>query len=253
MTESPPTLLERLERAPGRGRGIVAALLAVAVFLVAALPAILLDDTTDEVTLVRVFLGLNAIALLGFLPLLHAVHAVVARPARPAWLLLAAYLVLLVRPAVLAIDVVNAPITLGGPAVPFVLLGTTGVAAGLAAVALQPTVDARGEPIGSPVRSLVLGVGGGLVVALTLFAFAPYVAPVSAMGIAVALSLRKPPLPPDPWEQRAADGVDGHDDALDDEARRDNAAHDDTAEDDSGHDDSGHDDTGHEPPERGRP
>lgn len=204
----PPSsgLLDRLARKPGRVGGIVAALLATVLFLITALEFVLLDESTEPLTTVRVFLGINAIALLGFLPLLHAVHAVADRPARPPWMLLVAYLVLLIRPAVLATGVVTAPIAVfGGPGWAYALLGTTGVAAGLAAVALQPVRD---EPARSPLRSTAIGVGTGLVVALTLFAFAPYVAPLSAMGIAVALSLRKPPLPPDPWEQRGEDGED---------------------------------------------
>ena len=197
------SLLERISRAPGRRAGIVAAVVAVVLLLVPALELVLLDERTDPVPAVQIFLGLNAIALLGFLPLLHAAHAAMARTGRPGWLLPVAYLVLLIRPVVLVIEIANAPTAVfAGLGFFYALLGTTGVAAGLAAVALQPTHDAQGEPVGSPLRSLVVGVGAGLLVALTLFAFAPYVAPLTALGLAVALSLRKPPLPPDPWEQR---------------------------------------------------
>ena len=198
-----PSLLERISRAPGRRAGIAAAVVAVVLLLVPALELVLLDERTDPVPAVQIFLGLNAIALLGFLPLLHAAHAATARTGPPGWLLPVAYLVLLIRPVVLVIEIANAPIAVfAGLGFFYALLGTTGVAAGLAAVALQPTHDAQGEPVGSPLRSLVVGVGAGLLVALTLFAFAPYVAPLTALGLAVALSLRKPPLPPDPWEQR---------------------------------------------------
>ena len=197
------SLLERISRAPGRRAGIVAAVVAVVLLLVPALELVLLDESTDPVVAVQIFLGLNAIALLGFLPLLHAAHAATARTGRPGWLLPVAYLVLLIRPVVLVIEIANAPIAVfAGLGFFYALLGTTGVAAGLAAVALQPTHDAQGEPVGSPLRSLVVGAGAGLLVALTLFAFAPYVAPLTALGLAVALSLRKPPQPPDPWEQR---------------------------------------------------
>ena len=197
------SLLERISRAPGRRAGIVAAVVAVVLLLVPALELVLLDERTDPVPAVQIFLGLNAIALLGFLPLLHAAHAATARTGRPGWLLPVAYLVLLIRPVVLVIEIANAPTAVfAGLGFFYALLGTTGVAAGLAAVALQPTHDAQGEPVGSPLRSLVVGVGAGLLVALTLFAFAPYVAPLTALGLAVALSLRKPPLPSDPWEQR---------------------------------------------------
>lgn len=197
------SLLERISRAPGRRAGIVAAVVAVVLLLVPALELVLLDESTDPVVAVQIFLGLNAIALLGFLPLLHAAHAATARTGRPGWLLPVAYLVLLIRPVVLVIEIANAPIAVfAGLGFFYALLGTTGVAAALAAVALQPTHDAQGEPVGSPLRSLVVGAGAGLLVALTLFAFAPYVAPLTALGLAVALSLRKPPLPPDPWEQR---------------------------------------------------
>jgi|GEM_PF-1871697 len=221
MTESSSSLLNRLRRTPGRGGGIIAAIVAVVLLLVSSLDVLLLDEADDELTIIRTVLGLNVVALLGFLPLLRAVHAVAGRPARPAWLLVAYLVLLLIRPAVLAIDLVAAatsetPATvLGGDALPFLLLASTGLAAGLAAVALQPTHNAHGDPVGSPLRSLGLGVGAALLVALTLFAFAPYVAPVSAMGIAVALSLRKPPVPPDPWEQRVAGSDDGDDPGRD--------------------------------------
>lgn len=199
----PHALVERLARAPGRRAGIVAAVVALLLLMVPALELVLLDESTPPVAAVQIFLSLNAVALLGFLPLLHAAHAATARRAQPAWLLLAAYLVLLIRPAVLVIEIVTAPVAVfGGLAFFYALLGTTGVAAGLAAVALQPTRNAEGEAVASPLRSLLVGVGGGLLVALTLFAFAPYVAPLTALGLAVALSLRKPPLPPDPWEER---------------------------------------------------
>ena len=198
--------LERLSRAPGRRAGIVAAVIALVLLMVPALELVLLNESTDPVAAVQIFLGLNAIALLGFLPLLRAAHAAMARDGRPSWLLAAAYLVLLVRPVVLIIEIVTAPVAVfGGLAFFYALLGTTGVAAGLAAVALQPTHDARGEPVGGALRSVLIGVFTGFVVALTLFAFAPYVAPLTALGLAVALSLRKPPLPPDPWEQRSED------------------------------------------------
>lgn len=202
-----PSLLERLSRAPSRRAGIVAAVVAVVLLMVPALELVLLSESTDPVAAVQIFLGLNAIALLGFLPLLRAAHAATARTGRPGWLLPAAYVVLLIRPAVLVIEMVTAPIAVfGGLAFFYALLGTTGVAAGLAAVALQPTHDAQGEPVGGPLRSLVIGVIAGLLVALTLFAFAPFVAPLTALGLAVALSLRKPPPPPDPWEQRGEQG-----------------------------------------------
>ena len=167
------SLLERISRAPGRRAGIVAAVVAVVLLLVPALELVLLDERTDPVPAVQIFLGLNAIALLGFLPLLHAAHAATARTGRPGWLLPVAYLVLLIRPVVLVIEIANAPTAVfAGLGFFYALLGTTGVAAGLAAVALQPTHDAQGEPVGSPLRSLVVGVGAGLLVALTLFAFA---------------------------------------------------------------------------------
>ncbi|MER3389233.1 MAG: hypothetical protein RJQ01_04295 [Microcella sp.] len=210
MTEPSPSsptssMLERLSRAPGRRAGIVAAVVAVVMLMVPVLELVLLSESTDPVVAVQIFLGLNAVALLGFLPLLRAVHAVTGRAARAEWLLVGAYLVLLIRPLVLTIEIATAPTAVfGGLAFFYALLGTTGVAAGLAAVSLQPTHDARGETVGGPLRSVVIGVGTGFFVALTLFAFAPYVAPLTALGIAVALSLRKPPLPPDPWEERVA-------------------------------------------------
>ncbi|MER3393389.1 MAG: hypothetical protein RIA38_00285, partial [Microcella pacifica] len=80
------SLLERISRAPGRRAGIVAAVVAVVLLLVPALELVLLDERTDPVPAVQIFLGLNAIALLGFLPLLHAAHAATARTGRPGWL-----------------------------------------------------------------------------------------------------------------------------------------------------------------------
>lgn len=196
-----------LARAPGRAAGIAAAVAAALLLLVPVLELVLLDESTDPVIAIRIFLGLNAVALLGFLPLLRAVHAVTGRTARPAWLLPVAYLVLLIRPIVLVIEIVTAPVAVfGGIAFFYALLGTTGVAAGLAAVALQPTHDPRGEPVGSPARSVVIGVGTGFFVALTLFAFAPYVAPLTALGIAVALLVRRRAVPHDTADSTGEDG-----------------------------------------------
>ena len=125
-----PSLLERISRAPGRRAGIAAAVVAVVLLLVPALELVLLDERTDPVPAVQIFLGLNAIALLGFLPLLHAAHAATARTGRPGWLLPVAYLVLLIRPVVLVIEIANAPTAVfAGLGFFYALLGTTGVAA----------------------------------------------------------------------------------------------------------------------------
>ncbi|HET8958288.1 MAG TPA: hypothetical protein VFM95_07510 [Microcella sp.] len=73
------------------------------------------------------------------------------------------------------------------PAWGYVFLLVTGLAAGLAAVAWLPQTEVARRPS----RIAVVGTGVGLFVALTLFAFAPYVAPVSAVGLALALTFRR--------------------------------------------------------------
>lgn len=195
MTASPesPGLVARISTAPGRGVGAVWALIALAMMLVGAVlvPAVLIGET-DQVVLIRWFLGGNVLAFLGFLPLLRAVHALIGLTAVPAWTMVAAYAVLLIRPLALVPDMISAPTALLGTTgllaslLPYLLLATTGVAAGLAAWAMLPLA----QNAASPGRRLAVAAGVGVLVALALYSFAPYIAPLSALGIAVALLIR---------------------------------------------------------------
>lgn len=199
MTDSPTPggLLDRFAAAPSRTAGVVAAALALAMMLVGAvvvpslvefpvlagIPEPSVDDT-------RVLLFGNVLAFLGFIPLLAAVHALVGARAKPVSLLLAAYLVLLARPLALAIEAATFPDSVLiplGPVVPYVLLATTGLAAGLASAAILPVAQAAA----SPARRAVFATGIGVLVALALFSFAPFIAPLSALGVGVALLMRK--------------------------------------------------------------
>jgi hypothetical protein len=139
-------------------------------------------------TQLRVFLLGSVIALLGFVPLLRAVQAWIGRPLTPGWIAPAAFAVLLVRPLALLPEFIVLPVAFyQQPFWPFLFLATTGVAAGLVAVGWLPaTPEAR-----TPLRVAIVGLSIGLFVILTLFAFAPYVAPVSALGLALALSFRR--------------------------------------------------------------
>ena len=195
------TLLDRLAEPPSRVVGIALAALAAVLMLVGPLapqwllPAELLSgeitpSDDEQVTLIRVFLGANVVAFLGFLPLLGAVHSVVGTTATRPALLLGAYLVLLVRPALILIDFIAAPLAPlagGGLIVAYFLVATTGIAAGLASVAILPLA----RDAASPVRRWTLGAVIAVLVALALVAFAPYIAPLSALGIAAALVLRR--------------------------------------------------------------
>ena len=204
------TPLDRLAAPPSRLAGIIAAVVAAAMMLVGvvlipglfvvttvATDAIGLDQLTQPDTNTRALLLGNGLALLGFVPLFTAVHAVIGRRATPASLLLAAYLVLLIRPLALVVEALALPgsvLVPLGPLVPWVLLATSGFAAGLAAAAILPLAQ-NAASLG---RRVAVAVGVGLLVALALFSFAPYIAPLSALGVAVALSLRRGP-----------DGLDG--------------------------------------------
>jgi len=152
----------------------------------------LLTAETEQATLVRVFLGGSILAFVGFLPLLRAVHALIGIRAVPAWMIGAAYAVLLVRPLALVPDVITGSVTalsnlgLLTAAMPYLLLASTGVAAGLAAGAVLPLA----QQAVSTGRRAAVAAGVGLLVALALFSFAPYIAPLSALGVAVALLIR---------------------------------------------------------------
>jgi len=198
------TMLDRLAEPPSRVVGI--ALAALAAVLMLGGPLVVTDllspptpvdsDTVGleqlvslQPSITALLIG-NALGLLGFIPLLGAVHAVLASTAKPVGLLLAAYLVLLIRPIALFIELAAQPgsvlIPLG-PGAAYVLLATTGVAAGLASVAILPLA----RDAASPVRRWTLGAVIAVLVALALVAFAPYIAPLSALGIAAALVLRR--------------------------------------------------------------
>jgi hypothetical protein len=203
MTDSASSgALDRLAQAPSRTVGLIAAALALAMMLVGSVVIPQLasapveqGDTEGLFQLVTVaadpqalLLG-NALAFLGFVPLLTAVHAVIDRRAVPAWPLLVAYLVLLIRPLALVIEANALPGSVLlplGPLVPWVLLATTGIAAAFAASAVLPLAQSAA----SPARRAVVAVGVGVLVALALFSFAPYIAPLSALGVAVALMIR---------------------------------------------------------------
>lgn len=186
-------LLDRIAAPPSRRAGIVWAFVALAMMLigVVVVPSVLVGET-DQVTLIRWFLGGNAFAFLGFLPLLRAVHAVIGSRADPAWAMLVAYLVLLVRPIALSLDIVAAPysvlsnVAFDPTLVAYLLLASTGIAAAFVGWSLLPLA----QNAASPARRGVVAVGVGVLVALALFSFAPYIAPLSALGVAVALLIR---------------------------------------------------------------
>ena len=192
MTDSPASgrLLDRLAAAPSRTAGIVAAALALAMMLIGAvvIPSVFSEEV-DQVTLVRWFLGGNVLAFLGFLPLLYAVHAIIGARAVPAWSMAAAYAVLLIRPLALVPEIVAAPVSvlsnlgLGAQMPPYLLLATTGIAAAFAAWGVLPLA----QNAVSSGRRWAVAVGVGVLVALALFSFAPFVAPLTALGVGVAL------------------------------------------------------------------
>jgi len=169
------------------------ALLALAMMLVGAVlvPALVVAET-DQVTLIRWFLLGNALAFVGFLPLLRAVHGLMGIRAMPGWAMSVAYAVLLIRPLALVFEIIAAPETVLGnlgwfsPVLPYLLVVTTGVAAGLATWAGLPLA----QQAASNGRRAVVAVGVGVLVALALFSFSPYIAPLSALGVAVALWMR---------------------------------------------------------------
>ncbi len=193
----PSGLLARLAAAPSRREGAVWAFVALGMMLIGAvlIPSLLTVET-DQVTLVRAYLGGSVLAFFGFLPLLRATHAVIGVRAVPAWAMLVAYLVLLVRPLALSLDVVSAPIAvlsnlpgLSPQLVPYLLLATTAVAAGFAAYAVLPLAQ-NAASIG---RRVAVAAAVGLLFGLALYSFAPYIAPLAALGVAVALLIRAQP------------------------------------------------------------
>jgi len=198
VTDSPASgPLWRIAAAPSRREGAIWAFVALGMMLVGAvlIPALLTVET-EPVALVRWYLGGSVVAFLGFLPLLRATHAVIGVRAVPAWAMLVAYLVLLIRPIALSLDVALAPIAalaslpgLLGLLVPYLLLATTAVAAGFAAYAVLPLAQSAV----TTGRRVAVAAGVGLLVGLALYSFAPYIAPLAALGVAVALLIRAQP------------------------------------------------------------
>ncbi len=196
MTDSPASgLLARLAAAPDRREGAVWAFVALGMMLVGSvlIPSLLTVET-DQVTLIRALLGGSVLGFLGFLPLLRATHAIIGARAVPAWAMLVAYLVLLVRPVALAVEAVAAPLAvlsnlpgLSPQLVPYLLLATTAIGAGFAAHAVLPLAQSAV----STGRRVAVAAGVGLLVGLALYAFAPYVAPLAALGVAVALLISR--------------------------------------------------------------
>ncbi len=196
MTDSPTPggVLDRLAAAPSRTAGVVAAALGLAMMLIGAvvIPSVFSEEI-DQVTLVRWFLGGNVLAFLGFLPLLYAVHAVIGARAVPAWSMAVAYAVLLIRPLALVPEIIAAPTSvlanlgLGPQLPPYLLLATTGIAAGFAAWAVLPLA----QHAASSGRRWAVAVGVGVLVALALFSFAPFIAPLTTLGVGVALLMRR--------------------------------------------------------------
>lgn len=195
--------LDRLAAAPSRTAGVVAAALALAMMLIGAvlIPELAtvrteqadVDGLSQVVTVqtdTQALLLGNVLAFLGFIPLLVAVHALFGTRAQPLSLLLAAYLVLLIRPIALGIEAAAFPDTVLiplGPIVPYLLLATTGLAAGLASAAILPLAQAAA----SSARRAVLAAGIGVLVALALFSFAPFIAPLASLGVGVAVLMRR--------------------------------------------------------------
>lgn len=190
------SLFDRLADPPGRVAGAVWAFVALAMMLVGVVlvPAVVVGvlSETDQVSLVRWLLGGNILALLAFLPLLRAVHAVIDIRAVPSWAVVAAYAVLLIRPLTLVPEVLAAPgsvlSNLGwlSPLLPYLLIASTGVAAGLAAGAVLPLA----QQAVSTGRRAAVAAAVGLLVALALYSFGPYLTPLSALGVGVALLIR---------------------------------------------------------------
>jgi hypothetical protein len=140
------------------------------------------------VSIRAVLLG-NALAVLGYLPLLTAVHALIGVRARPPWAILTAYLVLLLLPLAIVVESITYPdsfLASLGPLIPLLFLGSTGVAAGFAGAAIVPlALDAA-----SVLRRIAVAALVGVLVTLALFLLAPYIAPLAALGVGAALLAR---------------------------------------------------------------
>jgi hypothetical protein len=154
-------LLDALARPIPARRGLVLAVVALVLTTLggwgpSALVALGAVDPADQESLVPLFLAGSALALLGFVPMLLAALALVGRPAVPPWLLAAALLLLLIRPAAIALEAITAPLTIVPGELALPLFITTAIAAGLAAIAVLPTTG----PARRPVRLHGLGRAG---------------------------------------------------------------------------------------------
>jgi len=131
----------------------------------------------------------NALAFLGFVPLLTATHAFIGQRALPTWPLLTAYLLLLIRPIALVIEASSFPgsaLATLGPLAPWALLASSGIAAGFAAAAILPLA----QDAASTGRRIAVAAGVGLLVTVALLGFSPFIAPLSALGLGAALLAR---------------------------------------------------------------
>lgn len=190
------SLTDRLATPPTRIQGVFWATAAAVMMIGGGFGwSLLLTQSDPEETVARAFIIGNIIALLGFMPFLMGVYAFIGRTAAPVGLLIAALVVLLVRALAILPELWTVPeVFYDNAAWGYAFLLVTGLAAGLAAVAFLPQTEVARRPS----RIAVVGIGVGLFVALTLFAFAPYVAPVSAVGLALALTFRRQRETPEP-------------------------------------------------------
>ncbi|GAA1692013.1 hypothetical protein GCM10009792_09930 [Microcella alkalica] len=171
--------------------GLLLAVVALAMTTIGAWgPPLLLAfgalDPADQLTALRVVLVGNALALVGFIPLLLAALALVDRPALPAWLLRLAIGLLLVRPAVVVVEAIASPVAVVPPSLTLPIFLTTAAASGVAAISVLPTSG----PARRPERIAVVGLGVAALVGLALFGYTGAIVPVAAMGLVIALALR---------------------------------------------------------------
>ncbi len=201
-SSSPASASTLLIGPPSNRAGIIAAAIALAMMLVGsvAIPQLFTVSTVPEDTegLYQVVpigvdpraLGFgNALAFLGFVPLLTAAHSLIGQRARPTWPLMTAYLLLLIRPIALVIEASSYPgsaLSALGPVTPWVLFATTGLAAGFAAAAILPLA----QDAASPGRRFAVVAGVGVLALIVLLAFSPFIAPLSALGLGAALLAR---------------------------------------------------------------
>lgn len=197
-SSSPASASSLLTGPPSNRAGIIAASVSLAMMLIGTilLPTVFPPPTegspvadSDFDAAIRARLLGNALAFLGFLPLLTAVHSFFRVRARPLWALATAYATLLILPLAIALEAITYPSSLlnpVGPLTPFLLLLSTGVAAGFAAAAVVPlALDAAGTG-----RRLAVAAVIGVLVTLAMFLLQPYLAPLSALGVGAALLAR---------------------------------------------------------------